>query len=780
MKTQKFIAAGIAAALLVTNTAFASDMYATRGETADMLLSAADDYNSGVKRSDIIKGYGGDGELHEDRNINRAEALVMLSRAFGKLPELTGHNARVALKSGNFTDIPDWAMPELKPVLDAGIAAGTADGIFSPYDDVTKEQMELFIKRVYALYGTNEKDDFYAAVNKEALNKLELKPGRVIAGTLYDMGDDSSDKVNGIIKEAIEKGGEKGSREQKIADFYNNILDTESRNKIGAAPIKPYLDNIDSAKNVKELAAAQENIMKNLCAAPFTAFSITTDLKDSTKYVMYFGTMEPGMTKDFYLNENGGQKASYLKYLKTISEIAGSGLTDKQLEDFYSFEKMLAENELNPEDGSNADKIYNVYTFDEIQSLFPDIDMNGVLEGSGLHKEDKILVMDENLTKTFAENFTDDNLETLKSAAKLSLILSYGGALGTAFSDAADIFNEEYFGTTGAYSEEERATMAVAGTMPDYIGELYAEKYFTEQKKQDVLKMVSDIVAVYKERIKDLDWMSPETKEKAIDKLDKMGIKIGYPDKYDSYLDDVEIKAGAEGGSYFENILEIAKASVKYMAELQGTSPDKTQWRMYPYTVNACYSATENDITFPAAILQPPMYDANASYEENLGAIGYIIAHEITHAFDNNGAKFDADGNAADWWTEKDYDEFEKRCEKTVYFYDRQEGIPGVPMNGRLTLSENVADQGAVQCITEVASKLENPDYKKLYRSMAKAWASTKTREYAKYAASADVHSEDKLRVNRVIVNCDEFYNAFGITEKDGMWVAPVERVKIW
>ena len=406
----------MAAALLLTNTVFASDMYATRGETADMLLSAADDYKKDVKRSDIIKGYGGDGELHEDWNINRAEALVMLSRAFGTLPALTGHNARVALKSSDFTDIPDWEKPELTPVLDAGIAAGTADGIFSPYDDVTKEQKELFIKRAYALFGTNEKDDFYAAVNHDTLNELTLKPGRMMA----------------------------------------------------------------------------------------------------------------------------------------------------------------------------------------------------------------------------------------------------------------------------------------------------------------------------------------------------------------------------DGGSYFDNILEIAKANMKYTSALQGTAPDKTKWGMYPYTVNACYSATANDITFPAAILQPPMYDVNASYEENLVAIGYIIAHEITHAFDNNGAKFDENGNAADWWTKEDYAEFEKRCEKMVYFYDRQEGIPGVPMNGRQTLSENVSDQGAVQCVTEVASRLENPDYQKLYHSMAKAWASTKTREYAKYAAGVDVHSEDKLRVNRVVVNCDAFYTAFGITEKDGMWVASAERVKIW
>ncbi len=780
MKTKRIIAAGVTAAVLFTNTVFASDMYATRGEVADMLLSAADDYNPNVQRSDIIKGYGGDGELHEDWNINRAEALVMLSRAFGELPALSGHNARVALKSGSFGDIPDWAKPELQPVLDSGIAAGTAEGTFSPYDDVTKEQMELFIKRAYALFGTNEKDDFYAAVNKDALDKLELKPGRTMAGTLYDLQDSSMEEVNAIIKETIENGGKQGSKEQKISDFYKNILDTKSRNEIGVSPIKPYLNDIESVKTVKELADVQTKLIKNLYMAPFTAFSVTTDFKDNTKYVMCFGAAEPYLTKDFYLNGTGEQKASYLKYLKSVMKIAEENISDKQIEQYYDFEKTLAEKKLNPEEGNNIDKIYNVYTFDEIQSLFPNIDLNDVISCQGLKKDDKILVMDEELTKEFARLFTDENVETLKTAAKLSVILNYGGALNTEFIDAANTFNQEYLGISGTYSDEELAAMNVASVMPDYIGEIYAEKYFTEEAKQNVLKMVTDIVSVYKERINNLDWMSSKTKEKAINKLDKMGIKIGYPDKWDSYLDNAEIKSKTDGGSYFENILAIGGASMKYISELQGTAPDKTKWAMYPYTVNACYSATSNDITFPAAILQPPMYDINASYEENLGAIGYVIAHEITHAFDNNGAKFDENGNASDWWTAEDYAEFEKRCEKTVYFYDRQEGIPGVPMNGRQTLSENVSDQGAVQCITEIVSRLENPDYKKLYRSMAKSWASTKTREFAKYAAGIDVHSEDKLRVNRVVVNCDEFYEAFGITEKDGMWVDPAERVKIW
>lgn len=780
MKSKKLITTILAAAMLLGNTAFAADDYATRGEVADMLLSAADDYNPSIQRSDIIKGYGGDGELHEDWNINRAEALVMLSRAFGTLPELTGHNARVALKSGDFTDIPDWAKPELQPVLDAGIAAGTADGIFSPSDDVTKEQMNLFIQRVYALYGTNEKDDFYASVNKDALNTLEIKPGRVLAGTLFDLQDESTERVNEIIKEVTSGKWEKGTKEQKIAYFYNNILDTESRNKIGVAPIKPYLEMIDGANNFTELMDIQNTLMEKLYCAPFVAFSLTVDFKDSTKYMPVFGAYNPNMTKDFYLTGTELQKNAYLKYLKTVMELAGEDVTDDQLEGFYNFEKSIAEKMLNTEDMVNVDKIYNVYTIDEIQALFPSVDTEKLLSASGIQKEGKFLIMDVGLTEEFAHLLNDKNFEVLKTAAKLTVILSYGTTLNTEFVDASNVFNQEFLGVSGTYSDEERAAIIVSSVMPDYIGEIYAEKYFTEEAKQDVLKMVEDIISVYKKRISNLTWMSDETKEKAIRKLDTMKIKIGYPDNWDTYLDDVQIKSASDGGSYFENMLSVAKASKKELSSLQGKSVDKTEWAMYPYTVNACYSATSNDITFPAAILQPPMYDVNASYEENLGSIGYIIAHEITHAFDNNGAKFDENGNAADWWTAEDYAAFEKLCEKMVSFYDGCESVPGVLMNGKLTLSENVADQGAVQCITEVAAGLENPDYKALYRSMAKAWASTRTREYAQYAASVDLHSDEKLRVNRVVVNCEEFYNAFDIKTGDGMYVPEDERVKIW
>lgn len=783
MKCKKTAAAVLALTVLSSGipAAFAQDNAATRGEAAEALLTAADDYNPGVEKSDIIKGYE-DGELHEERGVTRAEALVMLSRAFGGLPEPDGHNARVALRSEDFTDIPEWAQTELADVFDAGIAAGTGEGIFSPDDPVTDKQMELFIERVYALFGTNEKDDFYAAVNKDRLNSLEIKPGRVIAGTLYDLSDKSTEQVSGIIGEITSGSYEKGTKEQKISDFYNNILDMESRNKEGIAAIKKYLDLIGEAETAGDLIEIQSVMSDEIHTAPFMAFTLTVDLKDSTRYVLAFSTASPTLTKDFYASGTAAQTESYLKYMKTLFVLGGESeqAAETMARQCLEFERILSEASLDQEEYGDVDKIYNVFTMQEIRDMFGNVDIDAVFADSGLEQGDEIGISDIGLTRAFADHFNDDNIDTLKAYAKKSLLQGWGGALNQEFTDASDAFNEEFMGTSGSYTQEERASMMLQNTMPDYIGELYAERYFSEEAKKDVESMVRDIIAVYRKRLENNAWMSGATKQRAISKLDAMGVKIGYPDKWHTYLDDAEIKPANEGGSYFENMQSILEAEKQEIIRLQGEPVDKSVWMMYPFTVNACYSATSNDITFPAAILQAPMYDVNASYEQNLGGIGYVIAHEITHAFDNNGAKFDENGNAADWWTDEDYAAFQSLCDKMEEFYDGEEGVPGIPMDGSLTLSENVADQGAVSCITEIAAGLDEPDFKTLYTSMAECWAATASREYCQYAAQIDVHSTEKLRVNRTLVNCDEFYEAFDIEEGDGMYVKPEDRVKIW
>ena len=293
-------------------------------------------------------------------------------------------------------------------------------------------------------------------------------------------------------------------------------------------------------------------------------------------------------------------------------------------------------------------------------------------------------------------------------------------------------------------------------------------------------KMVEDIIAVYKDRIKNLDWMSDETKEQALKKLDTMGIKVGYPDTWKSIVDDVEIKSVEEGGSYFSNKIALLKASKDNMVANQGKPIDKTQWATPVFTVNAFYTPSYNDITFPAAFLQKPIYDPEKSYEYNLGSVGITIAHEITHAFDNNGAKYDENGNAANWWTEEDYASFVELCIKMAELYDGYEYAPGIAINGTLTLSENVADQGALSCVLEIASKSEDPNYEELFYSLARMFSFATTREFAEYVSNNDVHSFGRTRINPLLSNSNEFYNTFGITEKDGMYISPEKRVKIW
>ena len=761
-------------------SSFAEDIYASRGEVADMLLSAADFYNVGVVRSDIIKGYE-DGLLHENRNVTRAEALVMLSRAFSSLPQPRGHNKRVSLTAKDFTDIPSWAINELAPIFDSGIVAGTSSGIFSPNSPVTKEQMDIFIKRVYSLYATNIKDDFYATVNKDKLETIKILPGNLSAGTIGDIQIKTTEQIDNIINEIISQNNPQGTPQQKLADFYKSIVDTESRTKEGIGPIKAYLDKIDNVRNITELTMLDSVLSEELCVNSFIKFALTVDFDDSSRYIMCFNPRAPLMNKWLYFEE-GANKEAYINYLKTILSLSGES-DEEALENanaYFQFEKQLANAMLSAEEGNSIEKIYNIYSFNKLSMMLPDFDLNKVLLNCGLVKDDRIVVSDTKLTQMFSKLYNQSNLDVLKTAMKISLLVSYGSTLNEDFIKAEYELDKTIFGVEGSRDVWQQAVVALEETMPDYLGQIYVEKYFDEESEKDVRKMTSDIIDIFKKRIDNLSWMSEGTKEKAKLKLSTLNVKIGAPQMNESYLDRVAINPPKKGGSYFKNMVSLTKEAVKYYGAMQFSKVNNDMWLMEPYTVNAAYNPSLNDIVLPAAILQSPLYDKNASYEENLGGIGYIIAHEITHAFDPEGAKFDEYGNIKSWWTEEDYKDFDLICQDVIKFFDGAEPIPAVQNNGRLTLNENIADLGAAACITQLASEQENVDFKKLYLSVAKTWLNTSSREYMAFAAQTDVHSNGKLRVNLVLVNFDEFYEAFDINEADGMYVSPEERIIVW
>ncbi len=754
--------------------------FATRGEVVAMLLEAADFYNPGVVKSDIIKGYE-DGLLHEERNVTRAEALVMLSRAFSDFPELTGHNKRVALTADDFTDIPQWAQTELATVFDSGIAAGTGEGIFSPNDYVTKGQMELFIERVYSLYGTNPKDDFYATINKDTLNTLEIYPGNFSAGTLENIQIETSSQVDFVIEDILVREHKHGTPGQKVSDLYRCVIDSKTRNSQGIEPIKKYLDMIDEANNISELTNLEYLISEEICVSSFMGFSLGIDMEDSSKYVLCFGGMSPLMNKEFY-SEKGKKQDAYVKYLSTLLQIGGESESEAlaNATEYFELEKELAAEMLDSEGQNDINRMYTPSTIGKIGAMYPDFDMNRVLEYSGLSKADKVLVLDMEMAQKFSEIYNQSNFNALKTTMKLSVLYSCGNMLSGDFKLAAYKFESVVMGASGYHDVYQDAVSVIKDVMPEYISQSYVDNFFDEESKKDVEQMTYDIIGVFKKRIDELVWMSESTKAKAKLKLDKINLKIGYPESMSSYIDDVDIVPREKGGTYFSNMIAISKGSRNQLKGIQFGEVDRDSWGMTPYTVNAGYDPSRNEIVLPAAILQAPFYDKDASYEENLGGIGYVIAHEITHAFDPNGAKFDENGNVNNWWTAEDYAAFNKLCDDVAEFFQGEEPIPAVQTNGRLTLNENIADVGGVACITQLAKEKGHTDYKKLYSSVAIAWAGTSSREYTEYLSQIDVHSSGKIRVNRVLVNFQEFYDAFDIKEGDGMYVPTEERIKVW
>lgn len=327
----------------------------------------------------------------------------------------------------------------------------------------------------------------------------------------------------------------------------------------------------------------------------------------------------------------------------------------------------------------DLEKTYNIYSLDELKDIFSSVDLQAEFSRSGLCGSERIQVCDKGNMMQLAEMLTDDNIDAVKNFLKVKLIMESARYFGEDFKNVRLTYQKEAYGIEGERAAEEEAAEMIADALPDYVGQAYAEKYCSQEIISDVTEMIHDIIEVYRSRISKLDWMSEETKQKAISKLDSLRVHVGAPDysEVTSALDTAVLKSKEEGGSYYQNRMEIQKALQRDDAELSAEPVDKDQWITTPQTVNAFYMSSFNSITFPMAFLQAPVYDKNASYEENLGGVGSIIAHELTHAFDSSGAQYDENGNAVNWWTDKDKAEFAKLCEDVISFFDGRESAPG-------------------------------------------------------------------------------------------------------
>lgn len=739
----------------------------TYSQLADFLLQSAKSYNSNIDKKKIMSGY----ENKENQKVNRLDGLIMISRAFGTLSAPKGQNERVAEKNVSFTDIPASAKSDIDNLINGGVMVNTKDKKLHGSDVMTVGEVDTMVRRIWAFKGSNPKDDFYNFVNKKALEESKLPSDETVSGGYVDIENENTKKINDIIKKIVEGNHKKGSEEQKIKDFYLNILDMKSRNELGNKPIKKYLDAIDKAKNVKELSDIQKKSLEEIGTGGSVGLFLMKDNVDEAKYALYIGTMADTHLFSSYSNDETIENSkTFFKKLLILSG-ESEAQASKHVDEYINFVKKVSGGE------EGVDKRM---TLKEIEEKMPNLELSKTLTAAGytnLPKE--IKVMNPKDLELFNKAYTNNNLEALKTLFKIKLS-----------EENAQFLDQKYLNVwtdnanPGADASQSKITKKDAAALTSekfssYIGKLFVEKYFPEKSKKDVEDMVKSFVELYKERIKKLDWMSETTKKEAIKKLDKMTFVVGYPDKWESDAENVDIKSKEDGGNHFDNITAFKLARLKKDAENTGKVIPKDRFGLATFTVNAVYGMYDNAMTFPAGILQAPLYDPNASREENLGAIGAVIGHEISHAFDNNGAKYDSSGKEHDWWTKDDYREFQERCNDVVNFYDGWEIAPGVKANGKISLGENIADIGGVGAALGILSKMENPNYDKFFKSYAESYIRLYTREYAKNS-TGDEHSPNTLRVNRVLSNFEEFYKTYNITKNDGMYVAPEDRVNLW
>ena len=757
--------------------AWEEDRAATRGEVVEMLLAAADDYNPGVTKEDIIRGYE-NGDLREGQSVTRAEALVMLSRAFGTLPERKGVNAAQAIPADSFSDVPAWAAETLAPVFEAGLVAGTAPGVFSPNEAVTVHQMELFIRRTYALFGSSERDDFYATANKDHLDNAEVGD---YTGTGYEIGDiafdQAADMLFGLYDE-VNAGTLTDIRARKLEAYDSSVMDAEGRNAAGIAPIAEDLDAIAAAQSVEDLYDL------SLLDDTKTGLSLMFDWGyvpnpwDSSHYMLYLDAVSPLATVDAYVGSNPAAYDACVRYLTTLLTLSGKSEDDaaRMAENYMGFERSLAE--------ADAYALTQL-SMEEVEALFASADVSGMLQQLGYEGVEQVCAEYPERLQTLAAQLNEASLETIRDYLYTKVIVEAAPYLSEAFTQARFDLNYALYGT---YPQNlgGQAVGAVMDDMTDYVSQLYMETYGNDETVADVRAMCEEIRDVFRTRIEALDWMSDATKEMALRKLETMDFYIGGPDSENaaSALDEAAILAPEDGGSYFANAMAIRKA--KLAADVQrGSMPVNVEqyvWQGIGGTIadNWVYAPDVNAVILPMAGLQAPVYDPIASEEENLATLGITIAHEITHAFDNDGANYDETGNLSNWWTDADRAQFDALCEEVVAYYDGWECAPGIATDGGLTLIENIADLGAMNCLMDIAATQPDFDYKAFFEEMARMFVDTDSREWLAYLTVTDSHSFGGVRVNRLLSSCDAFYDTYDVQPGDGMYVAPEDRVGIW
>ena len=641
-------------------------------------------------------------------------------------------------------------------------------------------------------------DNFFRFVNGTWLDKTEIPKDKTRWGSFDELRQNTDKDVLVILADATKGGKYKPTSDQgKAIIMYQSAMDTVARNKQGIAPLKPYLAQIDAVKNVVDLQKLMMQTEADGGSVGFFGVGVGADEKDSNRNVVSLGPGSLGLPdRDYYVSEDADSKEKRAKYVLHVAKMLqflgeSPAAAQADAEKIIALEIQMSVPRLDRVERRDSKIQYNPTAIADLNTLTPAIDWNTYLKGVGFAKVDTVIVSQPKYMKGLQTMFTENNVDAWKAYMRWMLLRGAAGQLSTEIETA----NWEFYGKalTGAIKQRprnEKALQVVNGTVGEALGKLYVDKMFPAEAKDKAYKMIKNVMRAYEMRINNLTWMSPETKTKAVEKLNKLTIKIGYPDKWEDYS-TLNVKSAANGGSYFENLRAVSKWAWAKDLDKLGKPVDKTEWGMSPQTVNAYYNPSYNEIVFPAAILQPPFYDYKADEAVNYGGIGAVIGHEISHGFDDQGATYNADGNLIDWWTDADLKQFTDLGTALADQYSALEPLPGIHVDGKFTLGENIGDLGGINAAYDglqlYLKENGNPGLidgytpeQRLFISWATIWRSKIRDEALKNQVKTDPHSPGMYRAYVPLLNLESFQNAFNIKEGDGMYVTPEKRVKIW
>jgi len=632
-------------------------------------------------------------------------------------------------------------------------------------------------------------DDFYNYVSGSWMKTAKIPADKPAWGSFYMLMEKTDEQCLSILDDLLQKEYPKGSEGEKIQTLYKEYISWDKRNADGLKPLELYFQKIDAIHSLNDLQNYLQE-MTSKRANHICPIGVYADMKNSKMNAVYLGNFALGLGKDYYQKENPSNTealAKYQDYVADIFKVLKDPLAQEKAKQIVAFEKNIAKYMLTSEEENNPNLSYNPVTTKELSTLVKNLNLPELLEKVGVHT-DGVILTEIGLYKHYDTFINEKNLPLIKDYLRYKLVTLNSNFLTQELNDLTfNFYNKYLMGQQEQRPMNKRALELINGILGEAFGKLYVEKYFPEKAKDQMLTLIDYLKKSFAQHIKNVTWMGDTTKEKAMEKLHKFSVKVGYPDKWEDYS---KLTMNPEV-SLFENITQVGEWAFQKALDKVGKEVDKTKWVLPPQTVNAYYDPTSNEIVFPAGILQPPFFSFEADPAVNFGGIGGVIGHEMTHGFDVSGAEFDANGNLQNWWEPADKENFQKATEALAKQYDQYEPVKGIFVNGTMTNVENIADLGGVNIAFD-ALQMYLKDHgsvgkisgftqeQRFFLAWASVWRTLSTDQYITNQIKVDPHSPDYLRAFAPLTNVDSWYKAFDVKEGDKLYRKPEDRVKIW